>query len=159
MEMLQNYSIEEIIIFFVIAGVTIKGFISFWDWGTDRLRKVFKKEHEEQKEKDDFQERFEKNEESLKILSNGQEQINNILSNLNDKVNLLVNSDKDDIKAFITREHHYFCYQKKWIDDYSLDCIERRFEHYKKEKGNSFIARLMEEIRNLPKNPPDDEIQ
>ena len=46
-----------------------------------------------------------------------------------------MNSDKDAIKAFITREHHYFCYQKKWIDDYSLDCIEKRYEHYKEEEA------------------------
>jgi hypothetical protein len=36
-------------------------------------------------------------------------------------------SDKDSIKAFITKEHHYFCYEKGWIDDYNLDCLEKRF--------------------------------
>ena len=67
---------------------------------------------------------------------------------------LLVESDKDDIKAFITREYHYFCEQKGWIDDYSMDCIERRYNHYLEERGNSFIAQLMEAIRALPRKKP-----
>jgi hypothetical protein len=65
-----------------------------------------------------------------------------------------VDSDKDDIKAFITDKHHYFCYERKWIDDYSMDCIERRYSHYKDEGGNSFIATLMDELKALPKQSP-----
>ena len=68
-----------------------------------------------------------------------------------DKVNLLIASDRDDIKSWITEKHHYYCYSQEWIDDYSLDCIEKRFAHYQDEGGNSFIAALMAEIRALPK--------
>ena len=39
---------------------------------------------------------------------------------------------------------------QEWIDDYSLDCIERRYKHYIDEGGNSFIGQLMIEIRKLP---------
>jgi hypothetical protein len=78
------------------------------------------------------------------------------MKDMSDKVNILMDSDKDDIKAWITKEHHYFCYQKGWIDDYSLDCLERRYAHYKEENGNSFIKDLVEEVRNLPKQPPKD---
>ena len=73
------------------------------------------------------------------------------VSNLTNKIDILVESDKDDIKAFITREYHYFCEQKGWIDDYSMDCIEKRYSHYVEEKGNSFVKTLMNEIRQLPK--------
>ena len=76
------------------------------------------------------------------------------VSNLTDKINLLVESDKDDIKAFITREYHYFCEQKGWIDDYSMDCIEKRYGHYIEERGNSFVKQLMEQLRALPRKPP-----
>ena len=37
-------------------------------------------------------------------------------ANLNKIINsiqLLINSDKDDIKAWITEKHHYYCYEKK----------------------------------------------
>ena len=64
--------------------------------------------------------------------------------------------DKDDIKAWITQQHHYFCYELKCIDDFSLDCIEKRFKHYQDENGNSFVENLMNELRTLPKQPPID---
>ena len=66
-------------------------------------------------------------------------------------MSILLASDKDDIKSWITEKHHYFCYEKKVIDDYSLDCIEKRYQHYVDEGGNSYVATLMREIRALPK--------
>ena len=76
------------------------------------------------------------------------------MSGLTGKIDLLVESDKDDIKAYITREYHYFCEQKGWIDDYSMDCIERRYDHYVEEHGNSFIGGMMEKLRALPRTAP-----
>ena len=77
------------------------------------------------------------------------------LEDINKSIHLLISSDRDDIKAFITKEHHYFCYDKGWIDDYSLDCLEHRFQHYQEEEGNSFIEGLMKELRALPKTDPE----
>lgn len=156
-EILQKYSFVEIVIFIVALAVSIKGVITFYDWAVSRLRTVFNKEHQEKTEADKIEKRFERNEKALAELKSEQDKISDALSSLMDRIELLVNSDKDDIKAFITREHHYFCYQKGWIDDYSLDCIEKRYEHYVKEKGNSFIEGFMEEIRELPKRPPNEE--
>ena len=58
---------------------------------------------------------------------------------------------KDDIKSWLVEKHHYFCYEKGYIDDYSLDCMERRYRHYADEGGNSYAATLMAEVRALPK--------
>lgn len=69
---------------------------------------------------------------------------------------MLIESDKEDIKAFITGQHHYFIYGKGWIDDYSMECLEKRFAIYEREHGNSFVEGLMNEIRALPKRPPAD---
>jgi hypothetical protein len=44
-----------------------------------------------------------------------------------EQIKNLTKSDRDAIKAYITKEHHHFCYEAGWIDDYNLDCIERRF--------------------------------
>jgi hypothetical protein len=38
-----------------------------------------------------------------------------------------------------------------YIDDYSLDCLERRFKHYQDEGGNSYIEDLMKDLRSLSK--------
>jgi hypothetical protein len=33
-----------------------------------------------------------------------------LINELTKKIEMLIDSDKDDIKSFLTREHHYFCY-------------------------------------------------
>ena len=76
------------------------------------------------------------------------------LQDLSKKIDILIESDRDAIKTYITKEHHKFCYNKGWIDDFSLDCLEKRFKHYADEGGNSFICGFMQELRALPKRPP-----
>jgi hypothetical protein len=67
---------------------------------------------------------------------------------------LLTNSDRDDIKSWIVQQYHYFYETKKWIDDFSMDSLEKRYACYQKEGGNSYITDLVEQIRTLPKRPP-----
>ena len=140
LELLTTYSIVEIISFLVIFAGAIKGFVSFWDWAAARLKQVFKKEN--QRESDS---------EQIKKLTEQQKATDEKIEKIIDAIELLTQSDKDDIKAWITEKHHYFCYEKGQIDDYSLDCIEKRYQHYLDEGGNSYIATLMNEIRALPK--------
>ena len=140
LELLKNYTMIEIITLVVICALSIKGIISFFEWGSLRIKKVAHKMEQPKLVKNSIQEN-----------ANDIDKICASLKRLQKKVDVLTNSDRDDIKAFITRQHHYFCYVKGWIDDYSLDCIERRYMHYEEEGGNSFITGLMKEIRALPK--------
>ena len=73
---------------------------------------------------------------------------------IEDSIEMLIESDKEDIKAFITLQHHKFVYEQEWIDDYSMECLEKRFAIYEREHGNSFVLGLMNELRALPKRPP-----
>lgn len=143
--LLQMYSLEQIIIFIVMLSLAVKGCINFLDWLSVRL-----KVHVENIQKP------ERLEEHLEIHSQAIEDIQNAIKNLQHTMNILIESDRDAIKTFITRQHHYFSYQKKWIDDYSLNCIEKRYEHYKDQGGNSFIGTFMEELRALPRKPPNE---
>lgn len=152
-DLVGTYSVQEILLFIVTFALAIKGFVSFWDWGYARLKQVFKKETDQEQEMDSIQEQIDVHRKEYDTLRDNQIQLQDILNKLTDKVNLLIDSDKDDIKSFITERHHHFCYQEEWIDDYSLDCIERRYKHYTDEGGNSFIHDLMEELRALPKKP------
>jgi hypothetical protein len=43
-DLLNNYSLSEILTFLVIFCLAIKGFFTFWDWAVERLRKTFNKE-------------------------------------------------------------------------------------------------------------------
>lgn len=152
-DLVEIYSAQEILLFLVIFASAVKGFVSFWDWGYSRLKQMFKKENDKEQEIDSIQTQFNEHIKNYEIMQNTQ---NETLRILIDKINLLIDSDKDSIKSFITERHHHFCYDKKWIDDYSLDCIEKRYKHYTDEGGNSFIHDLMKELRALPKQPRRD---
>ena len=146
-ELITNYSWSEIILFVIAFAAAIKGVVTFWDWGKDRLRKVYDKEDKIEEIKSLIVENIKQ----MNEFSNIQAQTIDEIQHLKENITNLTASDKDDIKAWITEKHHHFCYDIKYIDDYSLDCIEKRYAHYVDEGGNSFISTLMEEIRNLPK--------
>lgn len=143
LELLKHYTSTQIIIFTVLLALAAKSCISFFQWLFPRMKQLVYKT--------DAPVKMQKN---IKRQADEIIGIKDDIQVLTKKVDTLIKSDRDDIKAFITREHHYFCYQKGWIDDYSLDCIEKRFEHYIQEGGNSFIQGLMKEIRRLPKQAP-----
>lgn len=152
-DLVGTYSIQEILLFLVTFALAIKGFVSFWDWSYERLKKIFKKEDSKEQEMNFIQNQLKSHQYEYELLKGNQDKFKEDLKNLLNRVNLLIDSDKDDIKSFITERHHHFCYEEKWIDDYSLDCIEKRYKHYVDEGGNSFIHDLMEELRELPKQP------
>ena len=62
----------------------------------------------------------------------------------------LTESDKNDIKSWITEQYQKFYVNQGWIDAYSADTIDHRYEDYKKEGGNSFIDTLIERLHSLP---------
>ena len=134
-KLLQTFSLSEIFIFITLCLLAFKGAFSFLEWVFEKGRKFFDKTYQKPKEL----------EETVKDLVKDVE-------NLTRKIDVLVQSDKDAIKAFITRQHHYFCYKVGSIDDQSLDCVEKRYTHYKEQGGNSYIHHLMEELRILPKD-------
>lgn len=154
-ELLATYSLAEILTILIAAALSIKGLISFYDWAFNRVKAYFHKEITEDLEQKDLEERLNDEITERKLLSSQLKQTLDVIENLNQKIDLLINSDKDSIKAYITKEHHYFTNPKVgWIDDYSLDCIERRYGHYQEEGGNSFIGDLMHDLRRLPKKDP-----
>lgn len=135
--LLEQFSLNEIVVFVILLGTAVKGFLSFLDWLNEKGVKFFNSKYQKPKQTE-------------KVM---QELVGEIKS-LKKDVGLLMESDKDDIKAFITRQHHYFCYQLKQIDDQSLDCIEKRYSHYKDQGGNSYIDTLMHDLRSLPRSLP-----
>ena len=150
LELLQHYSISEIFLFIVFLALAFKSVVSFFEWLEERIKKTFGKISEKEK----INKRIENGENFMAQLREHQKHNDEALQCLSKKIDMLVESDRDDIKAYITKEHHKFCYDKGWIDDFSLDCLEKRFKHYADEGGNSFICGFMQELKSLPKRPP-----
>ena len=150
LDLISQYSVGEIIVFLVMLFLSFKQIVEFIDWVKGKIEKRDKKQlNQYQEEKDLYKE--------IEYFKEYVQQSQKYLSKMQEQIDLLIESDKDAIKAYITKEHHHFCYEQKWIDDYSLDCLEKRFGHYVEEHGNSFIESLMTELRNLPRREPDDE--
>lgn len=143
-ELLSTYSVGEILIFIVILALAFKGVVDFYDWAKKKIQGVIDTHTEEENKQSTIKDNID---ELFKMQKAQKESIDK----LTESVNLLIQSDKDDIKAWITEKHHYYCYQLKYIDDFSLDCIEKRYAHYKKEGGNSFVEDLMRDLRSLKK--------
>nr|DAP87437.1 MAG TPA: hypothetical protein [Caudoviricetes sp.] len=115
----------------------------------EKVREIAKaKDHDEREEINTIKE-------DVDELKEAKEDTNNSVDKINDSIAMLIESDKESIKAYVTERHHFFVYEQGWIDDYSMECLERRFLIYQHEHGNSFVEGLMDEIRALPKQPPE----
>lgn len=153
LELLSAYSVTEILVFLVFIAAAIKGVASFFEWAGARVHTTGEIKRRERERR--LQERLSSGDRTMNQLKQEQSLILQTLQEIKESISLLTESDKDDIKACITEKHHFFKRQG-WIDDYSLDCLERRFAHYQQEGGNSFVHTLMDEIRLLPKQSPQE---
>ena len=177
LELLTTYEISDILIFIVILALAAKEFISFIDWIKKKVDSFKQEEILDQKEQDkidsydaklkansdkilslenrmsSLEQRIEKTEKEFQIFLKQQNEINDNLQALVKKVNILLESDKEDIKAYVTEKHHFYIH-RGWIDDFTLECIEKRFQCYKEEDGNSFVENLVNDLRRLPRQPP-----
>lgn len=151
LELFQKFSFLEILTFIVLLALAIKGVVSFFEWALQRINKVLRIKSGKISEKEEMKKQLLDNTVLIKNLAEKQNNTDDYLKAMSSKIDMLVDSDKDAIKSYITREHHKFCYDLKEIDDFSLDCLEKRFKHYEDQGGNSFIANFMEQLRQLPR--------
>ena len=141
-QLFSQFNLGQILIIIILLGLSAKGVVTFFDWVKERLYKISNKQLKSKKTNEQ--------------IKNQEETINNLkkdVEKIQKSIDTLIESDKENIKAWITEKHHYYCYEKKYIDDYTLDCLERRFSRYEEEGGNSFVHNLMDDLRDLPRKP------
>ena len=73
---------------------------------------------------------------------------------IEERLEALTESDMHDIKSWIVDQYHKFYVEQGWIDAFSADTIEHRYNDYKNEGGNSYIDQLMDRLHSLPMDPP-----
>lgn len=76
------------------------------------------------------------------------------LNKTDERIKDLTISDMHDIKGWIVEQYHKFYNEQGWIDAFSAETIDRRFNDYKKEGGNSYIQELVDRLHDLPMDPP-----
>ena len=180
-ELLTSFSLTQIIIFVFLLLFAIKELITIVEFFYKKIKdalnkessdknlietihdKIVKLEQEikEQKDRDAaFSEKLKFLEEDAKerkkqenIALQLQESLSNRLDKQQEILTLLTDSDRDDIRSWIVHQYHFFCENQKWIDDFSMDALEKRYSHYQREGGNSYITSLMTQLRELPRHP------
>ena len=150
-ELLARFELTDIIIMLTLLIVGAEKLIKAIDWLRARFRKSYDEENTLKEEVEDLNKFYEEK----KVVDEGFAKVNARIDKICDLVDMLVESDKESIKAYITERHHFFVQERKWIDYHSMDCLERRFSIYEREHGNSFVEDLMNDLRQLPKMPID----
>lgn len=176
-EFLQRYSVTDILIFLAFFALAAKQCVEIIDFIKKKIEDMSTEEILDEKEKqtlDGYDNLIKKNQNRINYLEGKinliEERVDVLEKDFNsfservkllednssilvEKINLLIVSDMDNIKSYITEKHHYYCYTKHWIDDYTLECCENKYQHYKDEGGKFNLDALMKELRNLPRQP------
>ena len=150
-QLLTTFSPMTIILCIIMIFLAFKAIMDYKTWMQSFANEAYKKRKDKESELNDIQEL----KTSVNAIAEDISGIKTSLANINAQVETLTESDKDDIKAFITREYHYFVEKMGWIDDYSMDCLEKRYAHYVAYRGNTFVGELMKALRALPRKYDD----
>ncbi|HRT02953.1 MAG TPA: hypothetical protein P5513_03340 [Candidatus Diapherotrites archaeon] len=153
MELLEQYTIPQIIAFIIGLVAMIKGAWDTIEYFKNKYKRKFNKDYDVKIKETKLEDFYNKTQQRHKEVMAKIDKMSDSVDTLSKRIDKLTESDMHDIKQFIVREHHYFV-SKGWIDDYSLDSIMLRYEDYKEEGGNSYIKTLVEEIKALPKQQP-----
>ena len=160
LNLLTTFSIQQILVYTVMLAFAIKGVVDFTFWCKSKYKERFNKDYSQLTKQQELEQHYEtcreQHKESVKAYGELDRKIDSLSDNIDKKfgeveksINILSSSSKNDIKAWIVKTYHE-SKEKNYLDDFTRDIIERRFEDYKELGGNSYIARLVEEMRNLP---------
>lgn len=104
--------------------------------------------------------RFENGEDRITALEEEEADAEKRIAALEAKVDLLMESDQQAIKAWIKAQHDKWM-PKKYIDNYTLQLLDKRYAIYVKENGNSWAEDMVNDLRALTVVSPilDDEVK
>ena len=150
-DILTKYSLSQIIIFGVLLALALKTLFGAFEWVKAKALMIAKKENRYQELQNMIIEETTERKQKLNSIQSDLNGLSQFVGKIAKKIDLLLQSDRDDIKSFITREYNYLVLQKGQIDHYSLEAIEKRYGHYVEEGGNSFVENMMIALRQLPR--------
>ena len=163
-ELLSSLSLTQVVLIVFTVALAVKELISLIDFFITRIKSHYGKEHKKEDEKEEILAEIGKvhdiaikSEEGYKKIAAQideiQQEYQQMFSQQQKVLDTLIASDIDDIKSDIVKQYNVFINQG-WIDPFSLDAIEKRFQHYQEEGGNSYVENLVEKLRQLPNVPP-----
>lgn len=153
-DLLTNYSIIDVILILFMVAFFTKEALNLKDFFHGRAKAKYDEDQKESECTKKLMDKLEDLEDQVGFFydetTSSLDKINKALKKHEETLDSLIQSDKDDIRLDIVKQHHYFT-NKGYIDDFSMDAIEKRYVHYKAAGGNSYITGLMNDLRLLPK--------
>ena len=157
-ELLKQFSVEQVILFVFILALAIKGIFDFTDWVSQKNKAKFEKDYQKMKDGDAILKRQEELEqryqESVENYAHLKDEITNFSESVMQNLQVINKSMMHDIKQWIIERYKLYTKQG-WIAIEDLNMLEYRFADYEALGGNSTIPALMDELRALPKYPKD----
>lgn len=166
LDFFKTYSINEIILFAIMFCFAIKGVVDFAEWVNEKYQQKFNKEHLALNKQANLEKYYaisqKQHEEDMEYYKRLEDKMDLIAKTMKEKVDKidsklaqLTESDMHSIKGWIVEKHHALI-KKGWVDDFTMDTLERRYSDYIAEDGNSYIAGLMADLRELPHCPEEE---
>lgn len=164
LELLSAFSVDQIVVYTIMLILAIKGGVDLVIWAKELYQKKFNKDHLKLNQQEMLEQHYEDCEErhieSIKKYEALLSEIDSLTETMNTRVDRvearlsqLTKSDMHDIKGWIVEKHHSLMIQG-WVDDFTMDTLEKRYADYVSEDGNSYVKGLMTELRALPHYPP-----
>lgn len=128
-ELLTTFSPMTIVLCCIMIFLALRGIVEYRNWIRTISDEAYAKRKNQEERDKHVEKMVQETNTELKNIHQAIEYIKTSLTKLDSQVETLTESDKDDIKAYITNQYHHFVDGKGWIDDYSMDCIEKRYTH------------------------------
>ena len=141
-----------LILAIVICGAELIKAINVWK---AKKKEDVSKAVAENQESRDLQDTLTKINDTLEKMNGRMDGFEKKQASFDTKLEILTTSDMHDTKGWIVEQYYKFYVHQGWIDEYNMEVIERRFEDYEREGGNSYIRTLVERIWSLPRRAPD----
>lgn len=163
LELFSTLTLTQIITYSFLILLSIKEILTLRDFFKNRVDKKYDNENANKKQAEEIfkeiktlKEEIQNQKKDYVLLTSNLEDFKSYWKNKDEEqqkiLKLLVESDREAIRSDIVKEYHYFI-KHGWIDDFSLDTLEKRFAFYQEEGGNSYICNIMEDLRELPNEP------
>ncbi len=100
-DLLVKYSLSEIALFVFLLLVAVKEMLQLFDWFWNRVKRTYDKHRQSDEIEGTVVDLNESYEDAL-------HKVNQSFDVINEKIKMLIESDKEDIKSFLTSQHHHF---------------------------------------------------
>lgn len=164
-ELLETLTLEQLLIYLTLIAIAFKACVDFFFWCKGLYQKKFDKDHNDVSKQEALEQHYENcktqyAESTIKYdnLEKKIDALTEIMDTRIDKIEWqlerLTESDMHSHKSWIVEKHHNLMKQN-WVDDFTMDTLEKRYADYLAEGGNSYVGGLMTELRSLPHFPPN----